>query len=114
MMIAHSFRGEGFGPAHRLHGATYVVDAPFRLAAPARPSGGNVYDRHLCRGLISIGWTVHEHAVPGSWPRPDAASVAALASAGDRIPDDAVVLFDGLIASVVPEVLVPLARRLRL
>ena len=33
MMIAHSFRGETFGPAQRLHGATYVVDATFRRAA---------------------------------------------------------------------------------
>src|SRR2546423_15520469 len=32
MMIAHSFRGEVFGPAQRLHGATYVVDATFRRA----------------------------------------------------------------------------------
>ncbi len=30
VMIAHSFRGEVFGPAQRLHGATYVVDAEFR------------------------------------------------------------------------------------
>lgn len=30
MMIAHSFRGELFGPAQRLHGATYVVDVEFR------------------------------------------------------------------------------------
>jgi 6-pyruvoyl-tetrahydropterin synthase len=30
MMIAHSFQGEVFGPAQRLHGATYVVDATFR------------------------------------------------------------------------------------
>ena len=29
MMIAHSLRGEVFGPAQRLHGATYVVDATF-------------------------------------------------------------------------------------
>ncbi|MET7309093.1 6-carboxytetrahydropterin synthase [Streptomyces sp. NPDC005571] len=29
-MIAHSFRGKVFGPAQRLHGATYVVDASFR------------------------------------------------------------------------------------
>ena len=29
-MIAHSFNGEVFGPAQRLHGATYVVDATFR------------------------------------------------------------------------------------
>ncbi len=33
MMIAHSLRGEVFGPAQRLHGATYVVDATFRREA---------------------------------------------------------------------------------
>jgi len=33
MMIAHSFHGEVFGPAQRLHGATYVVDATFRREA---------------------------------------------------------------------------------
>ena len=33
MMIAHSFRGDVFGPAQRLHGATYVVDATFRRTA---------------------------------------------------------------------------------
>jgi 6-pyruvoyl-tetrahydropterin synthase len=32
IMIAHSFRGEIFGPAQRLHGATYVVDLAFRRA----------------------------------------------------------------------------------
>jgi 6-pyruvoyl-tetrahydropterin synthase len=32
MMIAHSFRGEVFGPAQRLHGATFVVDATFHRA----------------------------------------------------------------------------------
>ena len=167
MMIAHSLRGEVFGPAQRLHGATYVVDATFRRATldadgivvdigraaealravvaelgyrnlddepdfagmntttealarvvadrladrvrpapgrrragarragrhaarvprrvgelraaavtevhvivpegiddPARPSGGNTYDRRVCRGLAALGWAVHEHAVP--------------------------------------------------
>ena len=33
MMVAHSLRGQVFGPAQRLHGATYVVDATFRRAA---------------------------------------------------------------------------------
>ena len=33
IMIAHSLRGEVFGPAQRLHGATFVVDATFRRAA---------------------------------------------------------------------------------
>jgi 6-pyruvoyl-tetrahydropterin synthase len=37
-MIAHSFRGELFGPAQRLHGATYVVDVEFR-AAQLGPDG---------------------------------------------------------------------------
>ena len=33
VMIAHSLRGEVFGPAQRLHGATYIVDATFRREA---------------------------------------------------------------------------------
>jgi 6-pyruvoyl-tetrahydropterin synthase len=33
MMVAHSLSGKVFGPAQRLHGATYVVDATFRRAA---------------------------------------------------------------------------------
>jgi glycosyltransferase involved in cell wall biosynthesis len=57
---------------------------------------------------------VHEHAVRGFWARPDAGSFAALAGTVERIPDDAVVLLDGLIASAAPEVLVPHADRLRL
>lgn len=32
IMVAHSFRGEVFGPAQRLHGATFLVDATFRRA----------------------------------------------------------------------------------
>lgn len=42
MMIAHSFRGELFGPAQRMHGATYVVDAEFR--APELSAEGVVVD----------------------------------------------------------------------
>ena len=175
MMIAHSLRGEVFGPAQRLHGATYVVDATFRRATldadgivvdigraaealravvaelgyrnlddeadfagmntttealarvvadrladraaatgrrragarragrdaarvprrvgelraaavtevhvivpegiddPARPSGGNTYDRRVCRGLAALGWAVHEHAVRRRAGRPSRA-----------------------------------------
>ena len=87
---------------------------PDGIDDPARASGGNAYDRHLCRGLTSIGWSVHEHAVPGCWPRPDAASFAALDGVVQQIPDDAVVLLDGLVASTAPDVLLTQARRLRL
>ena len=42
MMVAHSLAGEVFGPAQRLHGATYVVDATFR--APELDENGIVVD----------------------------------------------------------------------
>jgi glycosyltransferase involved in cell wall biosynthesis len=83
--------------------AVYFV-VPEGIDDPAQPSGGNTYDRQVCRGLAALGWTVHEHAVADS---------AALARTVRRIPDGAVVLLDGLIASPAPEVLVPEARRLR-
>ncbi len=93
--------------------AVHVV-LPDGIDDPARPSGGNVYDRRVCRGLTALGWRVHEHAVPVAWPHPDAASRAALARVVQRIPDGSVVLLDGLVASAAPEVLVPEASRLRL
>jgi glycosyltransferase involved in cell wall biosynthesis len=80
----------------------------------ARPSGGNTYDRNLCRELGSQGWSAHERAVAGFWGRPGAASFAGLEETLRQIPDDAVVLLDGLIASTAPEVLVPQTSRLRL
>jgi glycosyltransferase involved in cell wall biosynthesis len=68
--------------------AVHVV-VPDSIDDPARPSGGNVYDRRLCDGLAAAGWTVHEHA---------AGSTGELRA----IPDDAVVLVDGLVASAAP------------
>ena len=90
------------------------VVVPDGVDDPARPSGGNTYDRHVCRGLSALGWSVHEHAVAGCWPRRDKASLGSLADAVRRVPDGAVVLLDGLVASTAPEVLVPEARRVRL
>jgi glycosyltransferase involved in cell wall biosynthesis len=89
------------------------VVVPEGIDDPARPSGGNAYDRRVCRGLAALGWAVHEHPIAGAWPRPDAAGHAALARAVRRIPDGSVVLLDGLIASAAPEALLPQARRLR-
>ncbi|HEY8718809.1 glycosyltransferase family 4 protein [Pengzhenrongella sp.] len=93
--------------------AVHVV-VPDGIDDPAQPSGGNAYDRRVCRGLTALGWSVREHPVPGSWPRPDAAARAGLARAMAELPDGAVVLVDGLIASTAPEVLVPESARLRL
>ena len=49
-MIAHSFKGDAFGPAQRLHGATYVVDATFRRAELA--DNGLVVDIGLAGDLL--------------------------------------------------------------
>lgn len=87
---------------------------PEGIDDPRRPSGGNVYDRRIIDGLRALGWDVHELAVPGCWPEPDAPFGAALTATLARIPDGAVVLVDGLIASAMPDVVVPAAGRLRL
>lgn len=90
------------------------VVVPAGIDDPARTSGGNTYDRHVCRELCRLGWSVRRHAVGDSWPRVDAASLAALRGALQRIPDNSVVLIDGLIGSAAPEALVPESGRLRL
>ena len=212
MMIAHSLRGDAFGPAQRLHGATYVIDATFRRSEldadgivvdigraaealrrrgvgaqlpeprrrtgvrghehhdrgarpadrgsarraraapapwatpaatstgspsrctsptsrprptigrceavhfvvpegiddPARPSGGNTFDRRLCRGLAAA-------RLDGARTRSaDAGPTRSRPESLARIPDGALVLLDGLVASPAPDVLVPEADRLRL
>lgn len=50
MMIAHSFAGEVFGPAQRLHGATYVVDVEFRR--PDLDENGIVVDIGLAGSAL--------------------------------------------------------------
>jgi 6-pyruvoyl-tetrahydropterin synthase len=50
VMIAHSFRGEFFGPAQNLHGATYVVDVEFRR--PVLGPEGVVVD--IARAAIAL------------------------------------------------------------
>jgi glycosyltransferase involved in cell wall biosynthesis len=60
--------------------AVHVV-VPEGLDDPARPSGGNVYDRRVCAGLAELGWRVHEHHATAS------------------VPDGALALVDGLLGS---------------
>lgn len=87
---------------------------PAGIDDPARPSGGNAYDRRIAHGLATAGWSVRLHEVPGSWPRPDARSLEGLAAVVGGLPDAALVLLDGLVASPAPDVLSSEAGRLRL
>ena len=79
---------------------TVHVIVPEGIDDPARPSGGNRYDRRVCDGLAATGWVVHEHAVAGDWPRPSDAAHAELARALWQIPDGALVLLDGLVVTL--------------
>ncbi|TDC48172.1 glycosyltransferase [Micromonospora sp. KC207] len=89
------------------------VVLPGDIDDPATPSGGNHYDRRVCRGLADAGWRVHEHPAPGDWPTPGPAARADLAALLAALPGGALVLLDGLVASVAPEALQPQADRLR-
>lgn len=85
---------------------------PASIDDPTRPSGGNVYDRRLSDELPGCGWAVHEHPVAGDWPNPGPADRDRFVALLDGLPDDSLVLVDGLIASAA-ENLVTAAGRLR-
>jgi glycosyltransferase involved in cell wall biosynthesis len=68
-----------------VHSVDVVV--PEGIDDPTRPSGGNVYDRHLCEELTRSGWSVGEHE-----------ATATLAGVIADIPEGRVVLVDGLVA----------------
>ncbi|GAA4935475.1 glycosyltransferase family 4 protein [Streptomonospora halophila] len=101
------------GPGARSPAAVHAV-LPGGIDDTASPSGGNVYDRRLCRALGDAGRPVVETAVPGTWPRPDAAARARLADALAALPDGSLVLADGLVCCGVPETVAEHAHRLRL
>jgi glycosyltransferase involved in cell wall biosynthesis len=94
--------------------STVHVVVPEGIDDPAQVSGGNRYDRLVCDGLRAVGWRVAEIAAPGAWPRPATAALRSLAAALDALPDGALVLVDGLVASASAAVLVPRSGRLRL
>ena len=94
-------------------GVLHVV-APGGIDDPTRPSGGNVYDRRLCDTLTALGWQVHLHESPGSWPAPGPADLQVLGARLDDLPNGSAVLVDGLVGSAAADVLLRQAARLHL
>jgi glycosyltransferase involved in cell wall biosynthesis len=86
---------------------------PDSIDDPARPSGGNLYDRRVCAELEGIGWSVRMRPVPGTWPTPATPDVMGLAKVLDEAPDGSCVLVDGLVASAAAELVARYAARLR-
>jgi glycosyltransferase involved in cell wall biosynthesis len=93
--------------------ALYAV-LPDGIDDAARPSGGNVYDRRVLRGQVSLGRHVIELAVAGAWPTPDAGDLERLDACLATVPDGEVVLLDGLVASAAASVVPRHAVRLRI
>ena len=93
-------------------GVLHVL-VPRGVDDPLRPSGGNTYDRRVCAALRDLGREVEVGEVDGGWPWAADVGRSGLQRALDGIPDGSVVLVDGLLASRLPEVLVPAGARLR-
>jgi glycosyltransferase involved in cell wall biosynthesis len=93
-------------------GLLHVV-VPQGVDDPHRASGGNTYDRCLCSALAQQGWDVATTGVEGGWPWTARLGSWGLERALRRLPEGSLVLVDGLLASRLPEVVVPASARLR-
>jgi glycosyltransferase involved in cell wall biosynthesis len=77
-------------------------------------TGGYGYDRRIIAGLIALGWKVAVHALDASFPDPTAAALEHAQAVLAHLPDQALVLADGLALGAMPQVIQPHAERLRL
>jgi glycosyltransferase involved in cell wall biosynthesis len=87
------------------------------LVLPGDPdtrTGGYAYDRRIAAGLRELGWSVRMHSLAASFPAPDRAALADAAAQFAMLPDDALVLVDGLAFGALPDVAAREAARLRL
>jgi len=90
MMVAHSFRGEVFGPAQRLHGATFVVDVEFRR--PDLDADGVVVD--IARATETL------QAILREWNFRNLDEVPAFAGRNTTTEFLARAVFDGMAAAI--------------
>ena len=77
-------------------------------------TGGYAYDRRIIAGLRASGWRVTVQALDAGFPQPSATALAHAHTVLARLPEDALVLVDGLAAGAMPQVLHAHAARLRL
>ena len=90
------------------------VIVPDGFDDPVQPTGGNIYDRHVCAGLAGAGWDVRVMTVAAAQPGFGSGARAHLARIVAAIPDGETVLIDGLIASPAAAPLLPHAGRIRM
>lgn len=78
------------------------------------PTGGYGYDRKIAAGLREFGWEVEIVSLPGSYPDTDAETLRAAETVFANLPDNTLVLVDGLAFARLPELMARHAGRLRL
>ena len=76
-------------------------------------TGGYTYDRRILTALRDAGLPVTVHSLPGSWPFPTDADLSAAAELVAQLPDQSLVVADGLAFGVMASVIHPHASRLR-
>ncbi|RKQ73400.1 glycosyltransferase family 4 protein [Oceanibaculum indicum] len=81
---------------------------------PDTRTGGYLYDARISAGLETLGWAVLRHRLADSFPFPGADDLGQAADILASLPDDALVLIDGLALGVLPAVIAPHTARLRL
>jgi len=81
---------------------------------PETATGGYRYDRRIAETCREAGWTVSEVSLLDGFPHPDPTALDQAAGHLARLPDDAVVIVDGLAFGAMPDIAVREAERLRL
>ncbi|MFD2110251.1 glycosyltransferase family 4 protein [Thiorhodococcus fuscus] len=81
---------------------------------PDTPTGGYVYDRRIAAGLADAGWRIEHRRLDESFPNPSQTALDHARQTLAEIPDEALVLIDGLALGAMPSLVRDACRRLRI
>ncbi len=81
---------------------------------PEQLTGGHIYNRRILSALAAQGWPLQHHVLPGDYPEPAAGDHAAACDRLAALPDDSVVVIDGLALGALAEAIVAHSTWLRL
>lgn len=76
-------------------------------------TGGSIYNRRIAQAMTARGWPLERQALAGAWPEPEPEALQRAADCLAAIPDQAVVMVDGLVLGGMPDLIEREAERLR-
>ena len=107
--MSRGLRSKGRSPDVSALSLEFLVPGDLQSA-----TGGYGYDRRIIAGLRHLGWDVRVHSLDGSFPFPTAQAFEQADTVFSGVPDDGLVMVDGLALGAMPEVVARHARRVRL